>query len=266
MDEKGQQGLDEPKKCLGGRFDLLDRVGVGGGAVVVRARDRQLHRLVAVKLLRSRDLDLQRRFAQESVVLAGMDHPAIVRVLAHNSEGEEPYTVLELIEGPDLCEHLARSGPLPWRQVLQIGIQIADALDAVHRQGLVHRDVKPANIMFADVDDRLRVKLIDFGLVSIAENYRVPTGALRPRRTGMGMALGTSGYLPLEAGLVAPTPRFDVFGLGATLYHLLTGKLPEERLSIFIREFCGRVEYRRGRGSSTGGAEDPVPEGPRIHG
>ncbi len=221
---------DGPKKCLGGRFDLLDRVGVGGGAVVVRARDRQLHRLVAVKLLRSRDPDLRCRFAHESVVLAGMDHPAIVRVLAHDSDGDEPYTVLELIEGPDLGEHLAGSGPLPWRQVLQIGIQIADALDAAHRQGLVHRDVKPANIMFADADDRLQVKLIDFGIVRVSEVYRLPTGAVRPRPTGMGEALGTPGYLPLEAGLVEPNPSFDVFGLGATLYQLLTGTLPEEPL------------------------------------
>jgi serine/threonine protein kinase len=227
---RGKDQGDGPKKCLGGRFDLLDRVGVGGGAVVVRARDRQLHRLVAVKLLRSRDADLRCRFAHESMVLAGMDHPAIVRVLAHDSDGDEPYTVLELIEGPDLGEHLAGSGPLPWRQVLQIGIQIADALDAAHRQGLVHRDVKPANIMFADADDRLQVKLIDFGIVRVSEVYRLPTGAVRPRPTGMGKALGTPGYLPLEAGLVEPNPSFDVFGLGATLYQLLTGTLPEEPL------------------------------------
>ena len=232
---------DGPKKCLGGRFDLLDRVGVGGGAVVVRARDRQLHRLVAVKLLCSRDADLRCRFAQESVVLAGMDHPAVVRVLAHDSEGDEPYTVLELIEGPDLCEHLAQSGPLPWRQVLQIGGQIADALDAAHRQGLVHRDVKPANIMFAGAD-RVQVKLIDFGIVRIAENYRVPTGAVRPRPTGMGMALGTPGYLPLEAGLVEPNPSFDVFGLGATLYELLTGALPEEPLRPLREAGCDAPE------------------------
>jgi serine/threonine protein kinase len=109
MDDKDRQG-EGPNRCLGGRFELLDRVGVGGGAVVVRARDRQLHRLVAVKLLRSRDPDLQRRFAQESEVLASLDHPAIVRVLAHDSDGEELYTVLELIEGPDLCEHLASPG------------------------------------------------------------------------------------------------------------------------------------------------------------
>jgi serine/threonine-protein kinase len=225
---RGKDQDDGPKKCLGGRFDLLDRVGVGGGAEVVRARDRQLHRLVAVKLLRSRDADLRCRFAHESMVLAGMDHPAIVRVLAHDSDGDEPYTVLELIEGPDLGEHLAGSGPLPWRQVLEIGIQIADALDAAHRQGLVHRDVKPANIMFADADDRLHVKLIDFGIVRVSEVYRLPTGAVRPRPTGMGKALGTPGYLPLEAGLVEPNPSFDVFGLGATLYQLLTGTLHEE--------------------------------------
>jgi serine/threonine protein kinase len=239
---RGKDQSDGPKKCLGGRYDLLDRVGVGGGAVVVRARDRQLHRLVAVKLLRSRDADLRCRFAQESVVLASLDHPAIVRVLAHDSDGEEPYTVLELIEGPDLGEHLARSGPLPWRQVLQIGIQIADALDAAHRQGLVHRDVKPANIMFADADDRLEVKLIDFGIVRIAENYRIPTGAVRPRPTGMGMALGTPGYLPLEAGLVDPNPSFDVFGLGATLYQLLTGTLPEEPLPSLREAGCDAPE------------------------
>ena len=225
---RGKDQGDGPKKCLGGRFDLLDRVGVGGGAVVVRARDRQLHRHVAVKLLRSQDADLRCRFARESMVLAGMDHPAIVRVLAHDSDGDEPYTVLELIEGPDLGEHLAGSGPLPWRQVLQIGIQIADALDAAHRQGLVHRDVKPANIMFADADARLQVKLIDFGIVRVSEVYRLPTGAVRPRPTGMGKALGTPGYLPLEAGLVEPNPSFDVFGLGATLYQLLTGTLHEE--------------------------------------
>ena len=219
-----------PEKCLGGRFDLLERVGVGGGAVVVRARDRQLHRLVAVKLLRSRDADLRCRFARESMVLAGMDHPAIVRVLAHDSDGEDPYTVLELIEGLDLGEHVARSGPMQWRQVLEIGIQIADALDAAHRQGLVHRDVKPANIMFADASDRLQVKLIDFGIVRVSDVYRLPTGAVRPRRTGMGEALGTPGYLPLEAGLVDPNPSFDVFGLGATLYQLLTGTLPDEPL------------------------------------
>lgn len=225
--EVNDQPTTDPGRPLGGRFVLLDRLGAGGGAVVVRARDRQLSRPVAVKLVRSRDADLQRRFVQESEVLASMDHPAIVRVLAHDRDGEDLYTVLELLEGPDLCEHLARSGPLPWRQVLELGIQIADALEAVHRKGLIHRDVKPANIMLT-AGAPLRVKLIDFGVVRITANYRAPTGAPARRPTDMGTALGTPGYLPLEAGLVAPNPSFDVYGLGATLYELLTGKLPEE--------------------------------------
>jgi hypothetical protein len=114
-----QPTTNGPGRCLGGRFVLLDRLGAGGGAVVVRARDRQLPRLVAVKLLCSRDADLRRRFVQESEVLASIDHPAIVRVLAHDMDGEDLYTVLELIERPDLHEHLALSGPLPWRQVLE---------------------------------------------------------------------------------------------------------------------------------------------------
>lgn len=196
--------------------------------MVVRARDRQLPRSVAVKLLRSRDADLRRRFVQESEVLARMDHPAIVRVFAHDRDGEDLYTVLELLEGPDLREHLVRSGPLPWRQVLELGIQIAEALEAVHRHGLVHRDVKPENIVLTATGTSMRVKLIDFGVVRITANYRAPTGAPARQPTDMGMALGTPGYLPLEAGLVAPNPSFDVFGLGATLYELLTGRRPEE--------------------------------------
>ncbi|MBA3546906.1 MAG: protein kinase, partial [Nannocystis sp.] len=228
MDENDQTTSGEQSRCLGGRFELLDRLGAGGGAVVVRARDRQFSRQVAVKLLQSRDADLERRFVQESEVLRGIDHPAIVRVLAHDRDGEDLYTVLELLEGPDLCELLAQSGPLPWRQVIELGIEIADALETAHRQGLIHRDVKPANIMLTAVGGVMRVKLIDFGVVRITANYRAPTGATARRPTDMGKALGTPGYLPLEAGLVAPNPSFDVYGLGATLYELLTGKLPKE--------------------------------------
>lgn len=196
--------------------------------MVVRARDRQFPgRLVAIKLLRSRKEDHRRRFVQEAEVLRAVDHPSIVRVFGRDIDGEDYYTVLELIEGADLFEHLTRSGPLPWRRVIEIGIQIASALDVVHRQGLVHRDVKPANIM---LDAGGRAKLIDFGVVRITDNYRIPTGATERRPTGDGKALGTPGYLPLEAGLAAPNPSFDVFGLGATLYQLVTGKIPEEPL------------------------------------
>lgn len=228
LDERQPEadGCQEPR-CLGGRFALLDHLGAGGGASVVRARDRLFPgRPVAIKLLRSRDEDLRLRFVQEAEILRMVDHPSIVRVYDRDVDGEDYYTVLELIEGSDLFQ-LTRSGPLPWRRAVEIGIQIASALDVVHRQGLIHRDVKPANIM---LDASGRAKLIDFGVVRITSNYRVPTGATQPRATEHGKALGTPGYLPLEAGLVTPNPSFDVFGLGATLYQLVTGKVPEEPL------------------------------------
>jgi serine/threonine protein kinase len=196
--------------------------------VVATARDEQLRTIVAIKMLRSRDTELQRRFAREAEMLANITHPSIVRVLAHGREGEDVYMALELIEGPNLGEHLAASGPLPWRQVVEIGIQIADALDTVHRKGLIHRDVKPANIMLARDGTQLRVTLLDFGFARITEDYREPAGFTPEprRRTDVGMAIGTPGYLPIEAGLVPADERFDVFALGVTLYELLTGELP----------------------------------------
>jgi len=221
-------GQAKPGTRLGGRFVVQGHLGAGGGAVVARARDEQLRTIVAVKLLRSRDPDLQRRFAREAEVLANIQHPSIVRVLAHGREADELYMALELIDGPNLGERLAATGPLPWRQVLEIGIQIADALDTVHNKGLIHRDVKPANIMLADDGEHPHVKLIDFGYARVTEDYRDPTGFTPDprRRTDLGLAIGTPGYLPLEAGLVPADERFDIFGLGVTLYELLTGKLP----------------------------------------
>ena len=183
---------------------------------------------MAIKLLRSRDVELKRRFAREAEVLANLHHPAIVRVLAHGGDGEDLFMALELIDGPNLGERLAVSGPLPWRQVVEIGIQIADALATIHSAGLIHRDVKPANIMLVADGPQAQVKLIDFGWARITDGYCDPVGFTpEPRRaTELGLAIGTPGYLPLEAGLVPADERFDVFALGATLYELLTGELP----------------------------------------
>ena len=197
-------GQAKPGTRLGGRFVVQGHLGAGGGAVVARARDEQLRTIVAVKLLRSRDPDLQRRFAREAEVLANIQHPSIVRVLAHGREVDELYMALELIDGPNRGERLASAGPLPWRQVIEIGIQIADALDTVHNKGVIHRDVKPANIMLADDGEHPHVKLIDFGYARVTEDYRDPTGFTPDprRRTDLGLAIGTPGYLPLEAWLV----------------------------------------------------------------
>jgi serine/threonine protein kinase len=221
-------GWVQPGLRLGDRFVVQEAIGAGAEAVVVRARDEQLRTSVAVKLLRSGDADLQRRFVREAEMLANVQHPAIVRVFAHGRDGGALYMALELLAGPNLGQRLAASGPLPWRQVVEIGIQIAEALDAVHRKGLIHRDVKPGNIMLAEHGDPTRVKLIDFGCARVTESYRDPSGFVPEprRRTGLGLAIGTPGYLPLEAGLAPADERFDVFALGATLYELLTGQLP----------------------------------------
>lgn len=225
-----QGGQVEPGTHLGGRFVLLDYLGAGGGAVVVRARDLQLRRIVAIKLLHIMDPDLRRRFTREAELLASLKHPSIVGALGHGEgrDADELYIALELIEGPNLGERLAAAGPLPWRQVLEIGIQIADALDTVHRKGLIHRDVKPANIMLAAGGEPLLVKLIDFGFARLTDGYQDPPGFTPEprRRTEIGMAIGTPGYLPLEAGLAPADERFDVYALGVTLYELLTGELP----------------------------------------
>ncbi len=211
----------------GGRFVLLDDVGEGGGAVVVRAEDQTFPtRLVAIKLLRANTADARRRFIQEGDVLAEIDHPGIVGVLDRGQDKDDLYMALELISGPDLADH-ARSGPMPWRDAVEIGVQVANALDTVHRMGLVHRDVKPSNIMLAGSGACIQIKLIDFGVARITENYRAPKGSMPRRPTTTGMALGTRGYQPPEAGLVPANALFDVYGLGATLYELLTGHLLE---------------------------------------
>ncbi len=220
------------------RFVLLNRLGEGGNAVVWRARDRMMRAMVAVKILRSADADRQRRFVQEAEVLANIRHANVVRALSRGvtSQGQ-PYVVLELVTGQSLRERLDAGGPLPWREVLGLGIQVAAALEALHARGVIHRDVKPDNIMLTTDDAGNHVvKLLDFGIARLTAQYDEPADALFTpppprRRTDVGVAIGTPGYMPLEAGLAPPDERFDVYSLGVTLYELCTGKLPELALA-----------------------------------
>ena len=218
----------------GDRFVLLDRLGEGGNAVVWRARDRLMRTTVAVKILRSADPDRQRRFTQEAEVLANIKNPNVVRAYSRGLTGEgQPYVVLELVAGQSLRARLDTAGPLPWREVIQIGAWIAAALESLHARGVIHRDVKPGNIMLTTDDTGAQVvKLLDFGIARLTDqydDYADPGLTPQPprRRTEAGVAIGTPGYMPLEAGLAPPDERFDVYSLGATLYELCTGKLPE---------------------------------------
>ena len=223
----------------GGRFVLLELIGEGGNGTVWKARDRELRSAVAVKLLRSAEPDRQRRFSREAEVLANIAHPGVARSLARGITHEgQPFMALELCRGQSLAARLV-SGPLPWRDAVQIGIAVASALDALHTRSVIHRDVKPGNIMLWNDDaGGLVVKLIDLGVahVGAAWDRMLDVSATPPpprHQTELGIAIGTPGYMPLEAGLGPPRPCFDVFSLAATVFHACTGRLPEGEPELF---------------------------------
>lgn len=217
---------------IGDNFVVTAKLGYGGSAVVWRARDRSmLRRQVAIKVLTSSDPNQKRRFQQEAEVLANINHPNVARVFSSGVSADgRPYVVLELFEG--LTNARLSGGRLPWRDALEIGIQIASALDALHSKGVIHRDVKPSNIMITKDDaGNIVPKLIDFGIARLKDNYVDPStrGFTRigPRLlTQEGVALGTPGYMPLEAGLGAPDNSYDVYSLAVTVYVMCTGEMP----------------------------------------
>lgn len=201
------------------RYELGDALGAGGMADVLEAYDRKLERRVAVKLLR-RGLgdpsDLE-RFAREARIAAGFSHPNVVTVYDVGSQDGRPYLVMELVDGRTLAELLATRGALTLDDAFAITDSVLAALEAAHAQGLVHRDVKPANVLLARDG---RVKLTDFGIATAAHELGVGL-------TATGQLLGTPGYLPPEtvSGATA-TPRSDVYATGVVLYEMLAGGPP----------------------------------------
>jgi serine/threonine-protein kinase len=203
----------EPVHYLGGRYRLIEPLGAGGMSVVWRAYDEVLGRRVAVKLLapalaadpRSRD-----RIRDEARAAARLSHPHITAVHDYGESDGVPYVVMELVEGHPLTEHDAR----PWREAVRIAAEVASALAAAHARGLVHRDVKPANVMLTGDG----AKLVDFGISAIAGDL----ADHEPTRL-----LGTPAYLAPERLSGAPTaPATDVYALGILLYRMLSGRHP----------------------------------------
>jgi serine/threonine-protein kinase len=198
------------------RYELVRPLGHGAMATVDLAHDVELDRPVALKRLAenlARDEDLRRRFTREARLAARLAHPNVVRVFDVGSDEGRPFIAMEYVEGETLAELVARRGPLPTAEAATLGMQMCAGLAAAHAAGLVHRDVKPQNLLLG-TDGVL--KLGDFGIAVGHEGTRL---------TLAGTVLGTAGYLaPEQARGEQVTAAADIYAVGAVLYELLTGE------------------------------------------
>ncbi|MFN8374895.1 MAG: serine/threonine-protein kinase [Anaerolineae bacterium] len=202
---------------IGTRYRLDEKVGQGGMGTVYRGLDTQTGEMVAVKQLQAAAVASEpgvlERFSREGEALRQLNHPNIVKRLAAVEENGGHYLVMEYVAGGDLYSLLRREGKLPIQRILEIGLDLADALTRAHRLQIVHRDLKPANVLLAE-DGTPR--LTDFGVAFIASKERV---------TGTGVAVGTLDYLSPESlkSDVIDT-RTDIWSFGVMLFEMLTGK------------------------------------------
>src|SRR5436190_23884647 len=215
-----------------GPYEVLSLIGAGGMGEVYRARDTRLDRDVAVKILPeafTADADRVARFQREAKVLASLSHPniAIIHGLEHADGAGAHALVMELVEGEDLAQRIAR-GPLPLAEALPIARQIAEALEAAHEHGIVHRDLKPANIK---VRADGTVKVLDFGLAKMMEPALAMSGnamtspTLSIHATQAGIILGTAAYMSPEQAAGKPVDkRSDLWAFEVVLMEMLTGR------------------------------------------
>ncbi|MGV9770452.1 protein kinase domain-containing protein [Streptosporangium sp. NPDC003464] len=213
-------------RTLSGRYELLEPLGRGGMGVVHRARDRELERIVAVKVLPAqmlRDEDFRARFRREARAAAGLSHPHIATVYdigEDTGDGDPvPYLVMELVEGGTLADLLRQAPPTP-NEAGQIVAAVLEALEHSHERKIVHRDIKPANIMVHRAGGRVRVKVMDFGIAKLMSETAT-------RLTATGTRIGTPSYMsPEQADGKPADARSDLYSTGCVLYELLTGRPP----------------------------------------
>jgi serine/threonine protein kinase len=228
-----------------GPYEIVAELGAGGMGEVYRARDTRLHRDVAVKVLLpavASDADRLARFTREARVLASLNHPNIAHVHGLEDSDGGPVLVMELVDGPSLADRIAQ-GPIPVKEALEIGKQIAEALEAAHEHNIVHRDLKPANVK---VKPDGTVKVLDFGLAKPigpgtgdAESLAATTPA---GATMAGVILGTAAYMaPEQAKGRAIDRRTDLWAFGCVLFEMLVGRraFEGETLTAVLLKIAG---------------------------
>ena len=206
-------------KMLDNRYEILEVIGQGGMAVVFKAKCHRLNRLVAIKVLKPEladDAEFRRRFHDESQAVAMLSHPNIVAVYDVSKGGDLEYIVMELIDGITLKQYMERRGQLNWREALHFITQIMKGLSHAHSRGIIHRDIKPHNIMILRDGS---VKVADFGIACLsAKNSQTMAGR---------EALGSVHYIsPEQAKGERSDARSDIYSAGVVLYEMLTNRLP----------------------------------------
>ena len=204
-------------KMLDDRYEILETIGEGGMAIVFRALDHRLNRYVAVKIMReemAEDEEFRRRFCAESHAVAMLSNPNIVSVYDVSHSDEREYIVMELISGITLKQYMDKKGALDWKEVVHFSKQITRALAHAHERGIIHRDIKPQNIMLLR-DGTLKVA--DFGIAALENEVH----------ENNGQTIGSIHYIaPEQARGKSPDARSDIYSLGVVMYEMLSGKLP----------------------------------------
>ena len=219
--------------CLDDRYEIVEVIGAGGMAVVYKAIDQRLNRFVAVKILRdelARDEEFRARFQIEAQAVAMLSHPNIVSVYDVSHTAGVEYIVMELIEGVTLKQYMQKKGALSWKEAAHFSTQIAKALEHAHSKGIVHRDIKPQNIMILRDGT---IKVADFGIAALE--------SAQEQRSDQ--TVGSVHYIaPEQARGETPDTRSDIYSLGVVMYEMLTGQMPydgETAEQIALKHIAG---------------------------